>query len=106
MPRGYIGIPYLFISGLLLSYIYLRSEALIWPIAAHWMLDYTPWNPVTNAGQLVSQGIIFASGILVAELLHFHRTGRLFGLRLRAARGPQLTANSNIDNHTGTAEDA
>ncbi len=75
------------ITGLLLSYIFLRSGALIWSIAAHWMLDYFPWNPTTNTGYWVSRGLIFASGILVAELLHFHRTGRLFGLRLQAARG-------------------
>ncbi len=101
-----IGITYLFISGLLLSYIYLRSEALIWPIAAHWMLNYTPWNPVTNAGQLVSQALIFASGILVAELLHSHRTGRLFGLRLRAARGSQHPASGDTAHCAGDAEDA
>ena len=96
----------LFISGLCFSYIYLRSGTLIWPIATHWMLDYSTWNPTTTTGYWVSQALILASGILAAEILHFHRTGRLFGLRLRATRGSQLTASGHTDNHTGDAEDA
>ncbi len=96
----------LFITGLALSYIYLRSRALIWPIATHWVTDYATWHPTTTAGYLVSQGLILASGILAAEILHFHRTGRVFGLQLRAARGSQLTANGHTDNHTEAAEDA
>ncbi|MHB1683234.1 MAG: CPBP family intramembrane glutamic endopeptidase [Bacilli bacterium] len=96
----------LFITGLLLSYIYLRSGALIWPIAAHWMLDYFPWNPTTTTGYWVSQALIFASGILVAEFLHFHRTGRLFGLRLRAARGSQHPESGDTAHCAGDVEDA
>ncbi len=96
----------LFITGLLLSYINLRSGALVWPIAVHWMWDYSPWNPATNIGDLVSTGIVFASGILAAEILHLHRTGRLFGLRLRAARDSQHPANSDTAHGAGDAEDA
>ncbi len=96
----------LFISGLCFSYIYLRSRALIWPIATHWVTDYATWNPTTNTGYWVSQGLILASGILAAEILHFHRTGRLFGLQLRAAQNSRRTLNGHTDNHTGDVEDA
>ncbi len=96
----------LFITGLLLSYINLRSGALVWPIAVHWMWDYSPWNPASIIGDLVSTGIIFASGILVAELLHFHRTGRLFGLRLQAARDSQHPESGDTAHCAGDAEDA
>ncbi len=96
----------LFITGLFLSYIYLRTGALIWSFAAHWMLDYSPWNPKTNTGHLVSAGLILASGILATELLHFHRTGRLFGLRLRAARDSQHLTSGATAHGAGGAEDA
>ncbi|MHB1628206.1 MAG: CPBP family intramembrane glutamic endopeptidase, partial [Bacilli bacterium] len=96
----------IFITGLALSYIYLRSRALIWPIATHWVSDYATWNPTTNTGYLVSQALILASGILAAEILHFHRTGRLFGLQLRETRNSRLTASGHTDNHTGDVEDA
>ncbi|MHB1683233.1 MAG: CPBP family intramembrane glutamic endopeptidase [Bacilli bacterium] len=96
----------LFISGLCFSYIYLRSRALIWPIATHWVSDYATWNPTTTTGYWVSQGLILASGILAAEILHFHRTGRLFGLQLRETQSTRLTASGHTDNHTGDVEDA
>lgn len=96
----------IFVTGLALSYIYLRSRALIWPIATHWVSDYATWNPTTTTGYWVSQGLILTSGILVAEILHFHRTGRLFGLQLRETQSSRLTASGHTDNHTGDVEDA
>lgn len=89
----FTGVLSLFITGLSLSYIYLRTKMLLWPIAMHWMFDFLPWNPTSLVGmEYVSPVIIIVAGILVAETLHLSRTGSLFGMRLRKSRGNQSTS--------------